>query len=217
MLRIYAFSDFHAHHSAFERARKLMQRDKPDLVAITGDIANHSLSTASEFLNSLDKLQLPVLFLPGNMDDPALLSWKDTAYVKCLHGKSTNINDLTLLGLGGGPKGPFGTPFEYQEEEAKRILESSTATTGRKLGLIVHAPPISTKIDLVRGVHAGSRAVREFIEARQPLFSVSGHIHEAQGSEKIGKTLAINTGPALAGKFARINTNHEASVEFAEF
>ena len=40
----------------------------------------------------------------------------------------------------------------------------------------------------------GSTAVREAIEERQPALSVHGHIHEARGTCRIGRTLCINPG-----------------------
>ncbi len=216
---IYAFSDFHGNRSAFQRVRELIRIDRPDLVAITGDIANHSVPVASEFLVSLNELGILALFVPGNMDDPELLEWSDAEFVKCLHGKSIDRSDLTFIGLGGAPGGVFGTPFEYSESEAERILLSSSGKIQRcRLALIAHSPPKNTKIDEVRaGLHAGSRTVRKFIEARKPLFSVSGHIHEAQGFDRIGETLVVNTGPALAGDFAKIHVADTVDVEFDEF
>jgi Icc-related predicted phosphoesterase len=67
------------------------------------------------------------------------------------------------------------------------------------------------------GLHAGSVAVRRFIEERKPLFSVSGHIHEAQGVDRIGDTVVINTGPALAGNYAEIAVDASVSVKFEKF
>jgi hypothetical protein len=47
------------------------------------------------------------------------------------------------------------------------------------------------------GVHAGSAAVRDFIEKYQPEYFFCGHIHEAQGVEIVmGKTRARNVGKA---------------------
>src|SRR6266576_3637175 len=40
----------------------------------------------------------------------------------------------------------------------------------------------------------GSTAVREAIEEHQPALSVHGHIHEARGNCRIGRTLCINPG-----------------------
>jgi hypothetical protein len=43
-------------------------------------------------------------------------------------------------------------------------------------------------------IHVGSTAVREAIDKHQPLLSLHGHIHEAKGVSRLGKTLAINPG-----------------------
>jgi Icc-related predicted phosphoesterase len=44
-------------------------------------------------------------------------------------------------------------------------------------------------------VHAGSRAVREFLEAHPPAVFFSGHIHEAEGTQiRLDKTLCFSPG-----------------------
>jgi hypothetical protein len=43
-------------------------------------------------------------------------------------------------------------------------------------------------------VPLGSTAVRGVIEKHQPTLSLHGHIHEARGNARIGKTLCINPG-----------------------
>jgi Icc-related predicted phosphoesterase len=67
--------------------------------------------------------------------------------------------------------------------------------------LVAHAPPHDSKLDrLLRVPHPiGSRAVRRFIEERQPDCALHGHIHESPlvtGSfvDRIGATLCINPG-----------------------
>lgn len=68
---------------------------------------------------------------------------------------------------------------------------------------IMHSPPYGTRLDLIQGkAHVGSRAIRSFIENRQPLLTLHGHIHEApevSGSffDSIGKTLCFNPGQSL--------------------
>jgi Icc-related predicted phosphoesterase len=70
----------------------------------------------------------------------------------------------------------------------------------RQAVYIMHSPPFETRLDLVaRGSHAGSRAIRNFIERRQPWVTLHGHIHEApeiSGSyfDRIGRTLCLNPG-----------------------
>ncbi len=70
----------------------------------------------------------------------------------------------------------------------------------RKTIYIMHSPPYGTKLDVIRGkVPVGSRSIRAFIEERQPLVTLHGHIHEApevSGAffQRIGRTLAVNPG-----------------------
>jgi hypothetical protein len=51
----------------------------------------------------------------------------------------------------------------------------------------------------------------------QPILVVSGHVHEAQGEDKIGSTVLVNTGPAKNGKYARISIDKSIVVNFAKF
>jgi Icc-related predicted phosphoesterase len=43
-------------------------------------------------------------------------------------------------------------------------------------------------------VPVGSTSIRKIIETHQPLLTLHGHIHEAKGIERIGRTLCINPG-----------------------
>ncbi len=45
-----------------------------------------------------------------------------------------------------------------------------------------------------RLVPVGSQAVRDFIEAHQPLLGLHGHVHESKGTQTLGRTLVINPG-----------------------
>lgn len=65
---------------------------------------------------------------------------------------------------------------------------------------VCHTPPHDTPLDAMpRGRHPGSRALRSFIELRQPLITLHGHIHEApqisgQYATRIGATWCANPG-----------------------
>jgi Icc-related predicted phosphoesterase len=82
---------------------------------------------------------------------------------------------------------------------------------------LFHAPPYQTKLDLSSlggkmidhvplDRHLGSIAVQRFIEARQPLLTLHGHVHESarlshSWRDRIGRTIcfsAAHDGPELA-------------------
>jgi Icc-related predicted phosphoesterase len=82
---------------------------------------------------------------------------------------------------------------------------------------LVHTPPCDTPLDraaldgktyehVALDVHVGSIAVKRFIEDRQPLLTMHGHVHEAarltgEWKIRIGRTVCINgahDGPELA-------------------
>ncbi len=74
--------------------------------------------------------------------------------------------------------------------------------------MLFHAPPYGTNLDraaldgkmvehVALDVHVGSIAIKRFLEDRQPMISLHGHIHESArltGSwlERIGKTVALS-------------------------
>jgi Icc-related predicted phosphoesterase len=96
---------------------------------------------------------------------------------------------------------------EWTESEIADHLDAAhegvAATT--PFVLVSHQPPVDTVVDRAGvGKHVGSAAVRHFIERHRPMLCVSGHIHEAQGTDRIGDTLLINPGPFLDGQYAWI-------------
>jgi len=72
-----------------------------------------------------------------------------------------------------------------------------------KVDILVHHQPPYGVLDKVasksvpknwKGKHAGSTVVLDYIRRKQPRYSVCGHIHEAKGTKKIGKTEVYNLG-----------------------
>ena len=65
---------------------------------------------------------------------------------------------------------------------------------------VLHSPPRDTTCDVIASrQHVGSRAIRAFVEARQPRLVLSGHIHESprvSGAwrDRVGATPVVNPG-----------------------
>lgn len=212
-----SFTDFHGDHEAFQRAREVIASEKPDFVIVAGDITNFDAELAKRFLSHLADSGSMVYFVPGNMDNAQLSSWVGSGSVRGLHGRCAQQGDITLIGLGGSPHGAFSTPNEYSEQEAAKLLEDSVRNhRSGSLVLVSHCPPRDTKIDrTMSGEHIGSISVRRFVERTQPLLVISGHVHEAQGTDTIGSSMLVNTGPAKYGNYAMIALDKTANVTFA--
>lgn len=217
-LEILAFTDFHGNQDAYRKAKEVIEAKKPSFIILAGDIANYDTDRAKQSLSDLANAGRPIYFVPGNMDNSDLGDWSGSRNVRALHGRCEYWQSVALIGLGGSPHGPFSTPFEFTEEDGAKLLEKAVKGYHEgKLILVSHCPPKGTRVDRVfNGVHAGSTSVRHFVEETQPILVVSGHIHEAQGTDTIGSSTLVNTGPAQRGHFAQIVLNDTVTVTFAK-
>jgi len=174
---------------------------------------------AELILKELSRSGSKVLFVPGNMDAPALAERQDTDDIACLHGKAVVHGEACFIGIGGAIESQFGAPFEFSEQEAARTLsKASEACSSQFLIVVSHCPPRDTKLDLAGGRwHVGSVSVRRLIEEKKPALVVCGHIHEAQGTDSIGDSLIVNVGAAAHGHYASIYLTIPLSIELRRF
>lgn len=112
-------------------------------------------------------------------------------------------------------------PVPERESRFGTIHEDLAALAGEddlsRAIFLFHAPPYRTNLDRAAldgktvdhvplDVHVGSIAIRRFLEARQPLVSLHGHVHESARltgawNDRIGETVclgAAHDGPELA-------------------
>ncbi|MEM2982278.1 MAG: metallophosphoesterase [Candidatus Bathyarchaeia archaeon] len=217
-MRIIAISDIHRSETATSAAAAVIGREEPDLTLVAGDISHNDLDEALRLLKILCETGVPTFFVPGNMDSPSLSRWRGDS-PRNLHGDCVDFKGYSIVGLGGSVNTPFNTPFEYDESNASAILNGipSRFESGRLI-ILSHCPPKGTRADTTRfGIHAGSGSVREFVEKKSPLLVVCGHIHEAECTDNLGRSIIVNPGPAYHGGYARVNLNGRVEVELAKF
>ncbi len=193
-MRIIAFGDI---HMEYDQAATIPEIDRADLVIITGDFTNYGgREDAAKVLRAIRNLNPNVLAVMGNLDNPSVHEFLVEEGIS-IHGTGLTIGGAAIFGVGGSNITPFDTPTEFSEEELKKIVEqahSEVADQPVKI-LVSHTPPLNTVTDKINsGANVGSSAIREFIEDVQPDFCLTGHIHEAKGTDKIGKTLILNPG-----------------------
>jgi Icc-related predicted phosphoesterase len=193
-MKVLIFSDIHGDLRALERIAAL----PADVYINAGDLATFSrgIERCGEALKHLGER---LWMLPGNHEThEATRALCDRFGFFDFHRKVRTLESSTgpvqWAGLGYSNITPFNTPGEYSEEE---IAAALAAFDGIKpLRLVVHFPPFETKLDeYAPGKHAGSPALRAWVEKAQPSDLFCGHIHETAGMrDSLGSTQMINVG-----------------------
>lgn len=161
---------------------------------------------------------IPILVMLGNDDPPQLGAvLEEATWATPVEGRVVPLDeDHELVSWGFSNLTPFHSHREQTEEELSasigamidRLRDPSRSVFN------FHVPPIASGLDdapvldesltvqqslgQVKFAPAGSTAVRAAIETTQPLLSLHGHIHEAGGIRRIGRTIAINPGSDYA-------------------
>jgi Icc-related predicted phosphoesterase len=189
-MRALIFSDLHNDVRALEKLMEI----KADYYFAAGDLVSwaRGLLRMGEAMRCRSER---VYVLPGNHESESdIAAFCERFGFKNFHGGTLEAAGVHFAGLGYSTPTPFNTPGEYSEQEMAARLDKFADL--KPLVLICHAPPLNTDLDRVNsGLHAGSQAVREFIEQHQPIHFFCGHIHEAEGKvAQMGSTRAMNVG-----------------------
>lgn len=155
----------------------------------------------------------------GNDDDPEVLEAiqgaRHESFIPC-EGQVVQVDELhSMASVGFSNPTPWKTPREIPDATLGEIINGMCARLGDFSHCIFnfHVPPLDSTLDscpkldwstdpptpIVSGgqivfAGAGSQAVRDAIQKYQPMLGLHGHIHEAQGVAKIGRTTCVNPG-----------------------
>ena len=231
-----AFGDI---HDDFSRLDEIPELADAAGIIVTGDITlAGGIKQAAKVLEAVSA-KTPLLYAQiGNMDRDEVTGWLEEKGWN-LHARARALfPGVMALGVGCSPFTPFGTPSEHPESRLAEWMEQALAEAREltletsahpaedkvydfpRLVLIAHTPPHASACDrLHNGTPVGSTAVREFIEEYQPEICICGHIHEARGEDRIGKTHVINPGTLGAGGYVILrqeNTGEKAARVVAE-
>jgi len=200
-MKFLCISDVHGNTKALDDLNEVFKT--VDAVLFAGDFSEcFKTQTARPVLESLLKKHDEIYAVLGNCDEPSFSESLDKAGINA-ERTLTYTAGLAIIGSGGGSKFTGKTPNERTLEELQSdfdILlsaEKDGDEDGKWHNLIVisHNPPKASIVDsFAPGMHAGSELFTKFIEEKEPLFVLTGHIHEGVGIEKIGKTLVMNPG-----------------------
>jgi uncharacterized protein len=176
---------------------------------------------------------------PGNDDfweiDPVIDASKTVQFVE---GRCVHINDRhEMVTTGYSNFTPWKTERELSEQDLGARLETLWAGVEDPSNAlaVIHVPPVGTVLDVapelgpelnlkmesggLKMTHVGSSAVRSWIEDKQPLCGLFGHVHESKGAEELGRTICLNPGSeytsgVLAGALIVLEDARVTSYQF---
>ncbi len=201
-MKILAVSDIHGDLKKLYRLVDSLD-EKPDAVVVAGDLTPFGpKKLVPQIKSALKKVSDYVFAIPGNEDPDDVRKLMDKLKLN-MHGKKMELDDTTLVGFEGARWVETGGEIFIKYDPIHKLLRSK----GKKV-LVTHVPPFNTKADkLWTGHHVGSPFLRSLIEDYKPDFVICGHVHEARGVEKLGKTTVVNTGALADGYAAWIDTD----------
>ena len=100
--------------------------------------------------------------------------------------------------------------FRRIKIDNERYFKLFKKKVDRNTIFVSHNSPYKSKLDIIesgprKGFHYGSFLARRVIVELKPRLAICGHIHEGHGIQRIGDTLAVNTGSAKEGRAALID------------
>jgi uncharacterized protein len=177
---------------------------------------------------------------PGN-DDAFFIDelFADSGAIELLEGRVVEVDGIEMLTTGWSNETPWKTERETSESELRAMIMEMIERLERPENAIfnIHVPPHATALDQcpkldenLRPVSsggnpvmtsAGSTAVRELIEAHQPLLGLHGHIHEGRGIARIDRTVCVNPGSnysegVLNGSLIRLRQGEVRDVHLTQ-
>lgn len=203
MTRVLLLADLHGQYGKLDSFLAL----NPELVIIAGDITQ--FGPCEDALEVLSRIDVPCFAVPGNCDPKELAESLEESEAVSLHGSTISIGKITLTGIGGSNRTPFGTPNELTEEEIAALLERATERMEKNVHniLVCHAPPHGT-LDRIGDARVGSTALRK--EMKRFDLVCCAHIHEAKGVEEEDGVVVVNPGAASEGHCALITLGDES-------
>lgn len=210
-MKILLLSDLHGNIPMLARLKTVI--DASDVVLFAGDFARFGdVSTGLPALEALQKEREDALCVIGNCDEASFKNEVEKRDMSC-EAQVVWRDGLIFCGSGGGGHFNGSTPNERDDEDMMRDFDALLDNSDWSSTILIsHNPPKNTKCDAVPQlaepldnsgyIHVGSLLLRTFIEEKNPLAVLTGHIHEGVAIDKIGNTVVINPGALMEGKYA---------------
>tara|TARA_Y100000310_G_scaffold111916_1_gene110338 strand:+ start:24000 stop:24626 length:627 start_codon:yes stop_codon:yes gene_type:complete len=187
--KILAAGDFHGNSDIAKKLANKAEKEKVDLVVLTGDIIG--MVETDNLLKPFKDKQQKVIFVPGNWDTKEAAETLSKLYnVKDIGKHYVKYKDIGIFGI-GSEDWQLHLDEEKTFNKLKKDFEQIKNLEKKILVSHLHAADTKSELSGFQGSTALKKAIKEF----QPDLFISGHIHEGEGLyEKIGKTKVLNVG-----------------------
>ena len=204
------FGDIHEDISLLNEIPDLAAADG---VIISGDITNRGgKRRADQILKRISAINPNIYAQIGNMDRAEITDYLEEKGWN-IHARGKRLADnIGIVGVGYSTPTPFKTPSEVPDAMLEQWLTKGYEQIKDlpKLILVAHDPPFGSKTaELPSGQNVGNKSVLEFIRRVQPDICLTGHIHEANSEDFIGKTKVLNPGMLSMGGYALIRFRND--------
>lgn len=183
-------------HSNVRNLEEILKKEDFELLLIAGDLTHFRKQDVIVIDEVVSKYAQECYAVHGNCDHAEILSYELNG-INFIHSRSLNFDELTLHGIGGSLKTPFGTPSEYSEDDYEEILKNFNFSDFNVL--VSHCPARGILDRTNYGENIGSETIRRYIKNFQIV--ISGHVHESFGVAK-DERIAVNPGPVNWGRYA---------------
>jgi len=190
-------------------ARLEAMNPKPDLIALTGDLVDEPTTAAYATLRAiLARASTPIVVIPGNHDDRALLAQMLAEHVYLPRGGAKahfvleEADGPRIIGFDAVVAG-CEHAFVSDEDIAwlARVLDAGNA---RPTMLMMHHPPIRTGLAFMDALQPDldSRFAEVLARHRELRLIICGHVHRAIDGVLAGARVAVAGSTAFQYQYA---------------
>jgi Icc-related predicted phosphoesterase len=192
MAKAFLFSDLHCRGKYLSILPELIAENKEIKVLIfAGDVVNmgEPVWFAEKFVETTQKIGLPLLWVPGN-NDFGRSYYKINAKYKSLEGRVVELFERKFTGVGGSPASWSGQYAGENMVDRKKIGGSI---------FVSHVPPPGI-LTLQQKDLPSPTSNKKFSDF--PLVHICGHIHYRWGTAYLGQTKVIQLASLETGHYA---------------
>ena len=202
-MKILTTADIHGAQYRLNILLENIEKYKPDLVIICGDITQFGPGEVAK--NFLNQIPVETLAITGNIDTPDVFQSINESHATNVEMKKVTKKGIPFVGING-----------VNEIQTNHFFDVNTDILDEKSVLVTHVPPFNTMDKVFMGKHAGSIELKKIADRYKPRLVLSGHIHENPGFMKNKNTVFVNCSMGKRGEGALVTINDKTSVRMLE-